>query len=48
MEKYYSGYILAVGAGCTFSTSLLGGTILLIVALCLACKCKQTCCTVNK
>ena len=27
--KCYGGYVLAVGAGCTFGTSLLWGTILL-------------------
>ena len=27
--KCYGGYILAVGAGCTFATSLLWGTVLL-------------------
>jgi hypothetical protein len=30
--KCYGGYILAVGAGCTFGVSLLGGTILLVGA----------------
>ena len=30
--KCYGGYLLAVGAGCTFGTSLLWGTALLAVA----------------
>ena len=30
--KCYGGYVLAVGAGCTFSVSLLWGTILLAAA----------------
>jgi hypothetical protein len=30
--KCYGGYVLAVGAGCTFSASLLWGTILLAAA----------------
>ena len=30
--KCYGGYVLAVGAGCTFGTSLLWGTGLLVVA----------------
>ena len=54
MDKYfksvkcYGGYILAVGAGCTFSTSLLGGSILLVASACLACRCAKTCCTIKK
>ena len=31
--KCYSGYLLAVGAGCTFGVSLLWGTILLAGAI---------------
>lgn len=31
--KCYSGYLLAVGAGCTFGVSLLWGTIILAGAL---------------
>lgn len=42
--KCYGGYVLAVGAGCTFSTCLLCGIILLIGATCMACRCSQTCC----
>ena len=30
--KCYGGYLLAVGAGCTFGTSLLWGTALLAAA----------------
>ena len=30
--KCYGGYVLAVGAGCLFGTSLLWGTILLAAA----------------
>tara|TARA_R110002020_G_scaffold377631_7_gene588735 strand:+ start:1704 stop:1862 length:159 start_codon:yes stop_codon:yes gene_type:complete len=30
--KCYGGYVLAVGAGCTFGVSLLWGTILLVGA----------------
>jgi len=50
MEKYlkyvkcYGGYILAVGAGCTFSTSLLGGVILLVGAAYMAHRCSKSCC----
>ena len=52
--KCYGGYILAVGAGCTFGASLLWGTILLAGAAGWAywqvCKCRpcksgdDTCC----
>ena len=42
--KCYGGYLLAVGAGCTFGVSLLWGTILLAAASGWAywqvCKCK--------
>tara|TARA_R100000908_G_C3724677_1_gene126199 strand:- start:329 stop:613 length:285 start_codon:yes stop_codon:yes gene_type:complete len=53
--KCYGGYLLAVGAGCTFGVSLLWGTILLVGAgiwgwkvncACRPCKggsCDQTC-----
>ena len=30
--KCYGGYVLAVGAGCTFATSLLWGSVLLVGA----------------
>ena len=45
--KCYGGYVLAVGAGCTFGTSFIWGTILLAGAagwayLTRACK-KETC-----
>jgi len=39
----YGGYILAVGAGCTFGTSLLWGTVLLVAAGYYAYK-KRSCC----
>lgn len=47
--KCYGGYLLAVGAGCTFGASLLWGTILLIGAAGWAyqvrsCKPSNTCC----
>jgi hypothetical protein len=42
--KCYGGYLLAVGAGCTFGVSLLWGTILLLGAAgwayCTTCGCK--------
>ena len=43
--KCYGGYLLAVGAGCTFGTSLLWGTILLAAAAGWAYKftCASTC-----
>jgi len=50
MEKYlkytkcYGGYILAVGAGCTFSSSLLWGLVLLAGAAYMARRCSKTCC----
>lgn len=47
MEKYikcYGGYVLAVGAGCTFGTSLFGGLVLLSGAVYMAYRCSQTCC----
>jgi hypothetical protein len=50
----YGGYVLAIGAGCTFGTSLLWGTILLVLTATWAhlstCDCKLckggqgTCC----
>jgi len=40
----YGGYLLAVGAGCTFGTSLLWGTILLGAAGFWAYQQKTTCC----
>ena len=40
----YGGYLLAVGAGCTFGTSLLSGTILLVAAGYWAYKQKMSCC----
>ena len=47
--KCYGGYLLAVGAGCTFGVSLLWGTLLLAGAAGWAywqvCKCKA--CKVN-
>ena len=47
--KCYGGYLLAVGAGCTFVASLLWGTLLLLGAAGWAywqvCKCKA--CKVN-
>ena len=47
--KCYGGYLLAVGAGCTFGASLLWGTLLLLGAAGWAywqvCKCKA--CKVN-
>ena len=49
MEKYlkcYGGYILAVGAGCTFGTSLLWGTALLAGAAYMAYNCCSNCCKV--
>ena len=39
----YGGYLLAVGAGCTFGTSLLWGTILLAGAAVWAYK-QRNCC----
>ena len=42
--KCYGGYILAVGAGCTFSTCLLGGLVLLSGAAYMANRCSKTCC----
>ena len=51
--KCYGGYLLAVGAGCTFGASLLWGTILLAgaagwaywqVCKCKPCKGDGTCC----
>jgi hypothetical protein len=52
--KCYGGYLLAVGAGCTFGANLLFGTVLLLAAGGWAywqvCKCKackvnsKTCC----
>ena len=50
MEKFkcyaccYGGYLLAVGAGCTFGTSLLWGTVLLGAAGFWAYQQKTTCC----
>jgi len=50
MKKYLKylksngGYVLAVGAGCMFSTCLLGGSILLAGAVYMAYGCSQTCC----
>jgi|TARA_R110000850_G_scaffold264251_1_gene393289 hypothetical protein len=41
----YGGYVLALGAGCTFGVSLLWGTILLVGAAGLAYK--QRCCAKN-
>mgnify|MGYP000019359614 FL=1 len=40
----YGGYILAVGAGCTFGTSLLWGTVLLGAAGFWAYQQKTKCC----
>ena len=40
----YGGYLLAVGAGCTFGTSLLSGTILLLASGYWAYKQKTSCC----
>ena len=47
--KCYGGYVLAVGAGCTFGASLLWGTILLTAAAGWAynvrhCKPSEECC----
>ena len=39
----YGGYVLAVGAGCTFGTSLLTGTVLLLGAVGWAYK-QRNCC----
>ena len=50
MEKYlkyvkcYGGYVLAVGAGCTFGTSCLWGIILLVGAGYMAYNCCGNCC----
>ena len=42
--KQYGGYVLAVGAGCTFGVSLMWGTILLVAAAGWAyCGCKDGC-----
>ena len=40
----YGGYVLAVGAGCTFGVSLLGGTALLAAVVFWAYKQKTSCC----
>eukprot|EP01050_Picozoa_sp_SAG11_P000567 SAG11_NODE_19_length_25345_cov_5.090628_8_plen_60_part_00 len=40
----YGGYLLAVGAGCTFGTSLLWGTVLLGAAGFWAHQQKTSCC----
>ena len=57
MEKYlkyvkcYGGYVLAVGAGCTFGVNLWLGIALLIGATvmgCTCCKCCKEGCTYNK
>tara|TARA_R110001599_G_scaffold44855_1_gene133131 strand:- start:834 stop:1013 length:180 start_codon:yes stop_codon:yes gene_type:complete len=40
----YGGYLLAVGAGCTFGTSLLWGTVLLAFAGLWGYKQKTSCC----
>jgi hypothetical protein len=40
----YGGYLLAVGAGCTFGVSLLWGTVLLAGAAYWAYKQKTSCC----
>tara|TARA_Y100000310_G_scaffold169200_1_gene169208 strand:+ start:665 stop:823 length:159 start_codon:yes stop_codon:yes gene_type:complete len=42
--KCYGGYVLAVGAGCTFGTSFLWGTILLAGAAYMAYNCCGNCC----
>tara|TARA_R110000787_G_scaffold265220_1_gene371200 strand:- start:1289 stop:1447 length:159 start_codon:yes stop_codon:yes gene_type:complete len=42
--KCYGGYVLAVGAGCTFGTSLVAGTALLVAAAYMANNCCGTCC----
>jgi len=43
--KCYGGYVLAVGAGCTFGVSLLWGTVLLAAAGYWAYK--RSCCAKN-
>ena len=40
----YGGYLLAVGAGCTFGTSLFGGFVLLVGSAYWAYKQKTSCC----
>jgi len=42
-SKCYGGYVLAVGAGCTFGASTIWGTILLLAAAVWAWKTKCTC-----
>ena len=50
MEKYlkhakcYGGYVLAVGAGCTFGVSCMWGIILLTGAAYMAYNCCGNCC----